>query len=192
MRKIFFLLFVLNFSCSNPESVKEADQEILTLAWYSVPSNETSLLRYMELKETGITHNLTFFPDAEMMAKGLDTAQKAGIKMIVYCPELKTNVSVAHTGSSIPRGTKLLEKLPPEIKTLKTEGTGAVISLLKNSTNSYLAVVNRDFRNPMDLYIECDAKVKRVFKDGTSVPASLYQNNTEIDAGDIAIFMWED
>ena len=395
IRSLILLSLILNYSCNRPEQSLKKTQEIPILAWYSIPSNETSFARYMELKETGITHNLTFFPDAEMMAKGLDTAQKAGIKMIAYCPELKTNteetvkrfmnhpaiagymlrdepgradfpelaewakkiraiddvhfcylnlfpnyateqqlgtqtyqehvdlfmkevrlqllsfdhypvvgdslrynwyenleiisdaarksdmpfwafalsvahgpypiptlaemrlqvysdlaygaqgiqyftywtphdtawkfnnapitlegkrtvvydrikqlnteikglsgiflgaevVSVAHTGSSIPRGTKLLEKLPSEIKTLKTEGKGAVISLLKNGTNSYLVVVNRDFRNPMDLYIACDPKVKRVYKDGTSFPANLYQNNTEIDAGDIAIFMWED
>ena len=393
IRSLIILLLILNNSCNSPEQSLTETQEMPILAWYSIPSNETSLARYMELKETGITHNLTFFPDAEMMAKGLDTAQKAGIKMIAYCPELKTNteetvkrfmnhpaiagymlrdepgradfpelgewakkiraiddvhfcylnlfpnyaneqqlgtktyqehvdlfmkeiklqllsfdhypvvgdslrynwyenleiisdaakrydmpfwafalsvahgpypiptlaemrlqvysdlaygaqgiqyftywtpydtawkfnnapitlegkrtvvydrikqlnteikglsgifrgaevVSVAHTGNSIPRGTKLLENLPPEIKTVKTEGSGAVISLLKNGTNSYLVVVNRDFRNPMDLYIECDPKVKRVYKDGTNVPANLYQHNTEIDAGDIAIFMW--
>ena len=391
---LILLVFILNYSCNPPEQSPEETQEMPILAWYSIPSNETSLARYLELKETGITHNLTFFPDAEMMAKGLDTAEKAGIKMIAYCPELKTKteetvkrfmhhpaiagymlrdepgradfpelgewakkirsiddshfcylnlfpnyateqqlgtktyqehvnlfmkevklqllsfdhypvvgdslrynwyenleiiseaaeisnmpfwafalsvahgpypiptlaemrlqvysdlaygaqgiqyftywtpydttwnfnnapispegkrtvvydrikqlnseiknlsaiflgakvLSVSHTGNSIPRGTKPLDQLPPEIKSLKTEGSGAIVSCLKNGTKSYLAVVNRNFRDPMDLYIECDSKVKRVLKDGSTIPANLYQNNTEIDAGDIMIFMWE-
>lgn len=46
----------------------------------------------MELRDAGITTSLTFFNDAESMAKALDTALKAGIKMIVYCPELKTDL----------------------------------------------------------------------------------------------------
>ena len=65
-------------------------RQIPILAWYSIPPEQTSLARYLELKESGITHNLSFFNDAESMSGALDTAWKAGIKMIVYCPELKT------------------------------------------------------------------------------------------------------
>lgn len=376
------------------EKIK-SETQIPILAWYSIPPEQTTLWRYQELKETGITHNLSFFPDAETMSKALDTAQRAGIKMIVSCPELKTKteetvrrfmnhpaiagymlrdepnrtdfpelgewakkirtvdnnhfcylnlfpnyateqqlgtktykehvdlfiqevpiqllsfdhypvlgdslrtnwyenleiiseaarkagkpfwafalsvahgpypiptvaqlrlqvfsdlaygaqgiqyftywtpydstwkfnngpitlegkrtvvydriklvnseirnlsgvflgasvISVSHTGNNIPAGTRSLVKLPDPIKVLKTQGTGSVVSVLKNGANSYLVVVNRDFRNPMKLSIECDAKVKKVLKDGSVVPANVYQNSTEIDPGDIAIYMWKD
>lgn len=376
------------------EKIK-SETQIPILAWYGIPPEQTTLWRYQELKETGITHNLSFFPDAETMSKALDTAQRAGIKMIVSCPELKTKteetvrrfmnhpaiagymlrdepnrtdfpelgewakkiravddnhfcylnlfpnyateqqlgtktykehvdlfiqevpiqllsfdhypvlgdslrpnwyenleiiseaarkagkpfwafalsvahgpypiptvaqlrlqvfsdlaygaqgiqyftywtpydttwkfnngpitlegkrtvvydriklvnseirnlsgvflgasvISVSHTGNNIPDGTRPLVKLPDPIKVLKTEGTGSVVSVLKNGANSYLVVVNRDFRNPMKLSIECDAKVKKVLKDGSVVLANVYQNSTEIDPGDIAIYMWKD
>ena len=101
-------------------------------------------------------------------------------------------ISVSHTGNNIPAGTRSLVKLPDPIKVLKTQGTGSVVSVLKNGANSYLVVVNRDFRNPMKLSLECDAKVKKVLKDGSVVPANVYQNSTEIDPGDIAIYMWKD
>ena len=64
--------------------------QIPILAWYSIPPEQTSMTRYLELKESGITHNLSFFNDTETMSGALDTAWKAGIKMIVYCPELKS------------------------------------------------------------------------------------------------------
>jgi hypothetical protein len=396
MKKILFLLLVISYGCINKNESREkikSEMQIPVLAWYSIPPEETSLARYIELKESGITLNLSFFPDAETMSKALDTAQKAGIKMIISCPELKTKteetvrrfmnhpaiagymlrdepnrtdfpglgewakkirsvddnhfcylnlfpnyasetqlgtktyqehvdifikevplqlisfdhypvlgdslrpnwyenleiiseaarkagkpfwafalsvahgpypkptvaqlrlqvfsdlaygaqgiqyftywtpydttwkfnngpitlegkrsevydrikfvndeirnlsgvflgasvISVTHTGTIIPSGTKPLLNLPDPIKSLKTEGIGAVVSVLKNGANSYLAVVNRDFRNPMKLSIECDKKVKKVLKDGSVIPASAYMNTTEIDAGDIAIFKW--
>ncbi|MFA5817132.1 MAG: hypothetical protein WC865_16115 [Bacteroidales bacterium] len=368
-------------------------RQIPILAWYGIPAEETTLIRYKELKESGITLNFSSFPDAGAMSKALGIAQKAGIKMIVSCPELKTNpeetvkrfmnhpavagymlrdepsradfpelgnwakrirtvddnhfcylnlfpnyaneqqlgtktykehvdlfinevpiqllsfdhypvigdslrpewyenleifseaarkagkpfwafalavahgpypiptvaqlrlqvysdlaygaqgiqyftywtpldtvwkfnngpitpegkrtgvydrikvvnkeikdlsgvfldarvISIAHTGSTIPAGTKRLIKLPQPIKDLKTEGTGAVVSVLENGGNSYLVVVNRDFRNTMKLTIVCDTKVKKVLKDGSMVPANAYAGTILIDPGDIAIYRW--
>jgi Beta-galactosidase len=398
VRKILLLLLLLNFACKNqivsPERADTGNQ-IPILAWYSIPPSETSILRYEELKETGITHNLSFFPDTETMLKALDIANEAGIKMIAHCPELKTNtektvrqimnhpalagymlrdepnrtdfadlgkwakeiqsvdpdhfcylnlfpnyaseeqlgtktykehvdlfieevplkvisfdhypvlgdslranwyenleiiseaarnagkpfwafalsvahgpypiptlaqlklqmysnlaygaqgiqyftywtpydttwnfnnapinidgkktivydrikevnmeiknlsgifvdskvISVTHTGSNIPSGTLHLEKLPPPFKKLETDGIGAVVSVLKNGEVSYLVLVNRDFKNPMSLILECDPKVKKVSKDGSVTPANTYQNQSEIDPGDIAIYMWTD
>ena len=61
----------------------------------------------------------------------------------------------------IPQGTRPLTELPKPIKSLKTEGTGAVVSYLENGTSSYLVIVNRDFKNPMTLYIECENNVRK-------------------------------
>lgn len=396
MHKIFSTLLLFSFLCSFKSNCQEKippDKQIPILAWYSIPPDQTSLSRYLELKESGITCNLSSFNDAESMSKALDTAQKAGIKMIVYCPELKTDpektvsrfmnhpavagymlqdepnraafpelaewakrirktddshfcylnlfpnyateeqlgtktyqehvdlfikevpvqfisfdhypvlgdslranyyenleiiseaarkagksfwafalsvahakypiptlaqlrlqvfsdlaygaqgieyftywtppfdtiwkynngpitsegkrsvvydrvrqvnkeieslspvfygakvISVAHTGI-IPQGTRPLTRLPNSVKVLRTEGTGALVSLLENGPVTYLAIVNRDFKNPMTLYFECDNNVKKVMKDGTEVPANAYQSVKEIDPGDIAIYKW--
>ena len=47
--------------------------------------------RYQEMKDAGITHSFTGFPSADAMQKALDVAAKVGIKMVVSCPELKTD-----------------------------------------------------------------------------------------------------
>ena len=65
-----------------------------------------------------------------------------------------------------------------------------MVSYLENGTSSYLVIVNRDFKNPMTLYIECENIVEKIFKDGSSTPANAYQSKTEIDPGDIAIYSW--
>ncbi len=369
-----------------------SDPEIPIVAWYSIPPVETSLARYRELKETGINISLTFFNDAESMSAALDTALKAGIKLILYCPELKTDpektvrrfmnhpavagymlqdepntadfpalarwaqriekvdnshfcylnlfpdyateeqlgagsysdyvgrfvrevpmkfisfdhypvlgdslradwyenlevvsdaasragkpfwafalsvahgrypiatlpqlrlqifsdlaygaqaiqyftywtpvdttwnfnngpitaegkrsvaydrirqvnrevnclsgvfygakvISVSHTGL-IPGGTRPLATLPPAVRSLRTVGTGAVVSHLENGSNSYLVIVNRDFKSPLTLYIKCAPYVDRILKDGTRVQASAYQEQTEIDPGDLAVYGW--
>jgi hypothetical protein len=64
--------------------------QIPILAWYSIPASETTVARYQEMKDAGITLQFTGFPDIEAMQKALDVAEKVGIKMVVSCPELKT------------------------------------------------------------------------------------------------------
>jgi hypothetical protein len=97
-------------------------------------------------------------------------------------------ISVQHTGNTIPLGTKPLEDLPPFIKALKTEGTGAVVSWLQNGPETYIVIVNRDFENSMKLFIECDSQVQRVLKNGSSVVASSYAPTLMIEPGDIVLF----
>lgn len=65
--------------------------DIPRLAWYSVPAGETTLQRYRELKDAGITVNFSFFSTMKDAEKSLDVAQQAGIKVVLSCPELKTN-----------------------------------------------------------------------------------------------------
>jgi len=64
--------------------------EIPILAWYSIPSGETTVGRYLEMKEAGITYQFNGYSNAEEVQKALDVAQKTGIKMVITCPELRT------------------------------------------------------------------------------------------------------
>jgi hypothetical protein len=91
MKRLLLVIipFCLLLSCQN-ESIENSKEQIPVLAWYSIPHTQTTLARYLELKEAGFTHNLSFFPDAVTMKAAFDTAQVAGIKMIAYCPELKS------------------------------------------------------------------------------------------------------
>ncbi len=97
-------------------------------------------------------------------------------------------ISISHTGSDIPNETQRLTKLPDPIKLIETIGEGAVISQLENGKNSFLVIVNRDFKNPMKLIIYTDDSVKKVLKDGTLIPASEYSSSTEVEPGDAAIY----
>ena len=99
-------------------------------------------------------------------------------------------VSVAQTGLDIPNGTKRLSKLPASINLLETVGDGAVVSVLENGENSFLVIVNRDFKKSMKLIINTDNTVKRVLKNGNLIPASEYAASTEIEPGDVAIYMY--
>ena len=99
-------------------------------------------------------------------------------------------VSVAHTGKSIPLGTKRLLELPKPIQVLETEGTGAVVAVLEKGTDLFLVVVNRDLINTMQLTIKVDSTVEKVLKDGSLVPADTYMSTIVIEPGDVAIYRW--
>jgi hypothetical protein len=58
-------------------------------AWYSVEPAQTSAERYRELAEAGFTHSYSGFPNSDAVAKALEAAKAAGVKLIVSCPELK-------------------------------------------------------------------------------------------------------
>jgi hypothetical protein len=99
-------------------------------------------------------------------------------------------VSIGHTGMDIPRGTKRLSKLPAPVKVLETIGEGAIVSVLENGSNTFLVIVNRDFKQTMKLVLEVDDTVKKVQKDGTLIAANEYTNATEVEPGDAAIYMF--
>ena len=97
-------------------------------------------------------------------------------------------ISVSHTGSEIPEGTTALGSLPTPIKSLTTSDTGAVVSVLEKDGNQYLVVVNRDFRNVMNLSIDVDSSVSRVLKNGsTTTPDG---STIAVEPGDMVIFTW--
>ncbi len=97
-------------------------------------------------------------------------------------------VSVGHTGADIPKGTNRLGKLPDAIKFFEVEG-GAVVSVLEKENQSFLVIVNRDFKNSITVKIEGDPKLQRVLKDGTIVPADKYAGQLMVDPGDVLIFV---
>lgn len=69
----------------------EATGEMPILAWHGIPADSTTLERFLEMKETGMNHHFSSYPDIESMAKALDLAQQAGIKLIISCPELESD-----------------------------------------------------------------------------------------------------
>jgi hypothetical protein len=101
-------------------------------------------------------------------------------------------VSVCHTGEQIPIGTHSMENLPKPIKTLKTSGTGAVVSVLKKENQRFLVIVNRNFQNSMQLNISTDKTVQKVLKDGTFAKLNNFSEEVNIDPGDLIIYTWKE
>jgi len=80
-----------------------ADEHIPILAWYSIPSSQTSVERYKELREDGITYSFSSFPNLEEVKKALEAAEQADVKLMISCPQLNKD----------PEGTvKQLMKYP--------------------------------------------------------------------------------
>jgi hypothetical protein len=100
-------------------------------------------------------------------------------------------ITVSHTGD-LPLGTKPLGRLPKPIKSLKTDGLGAVVSVMQNNLKTYLVVVNRDFTAPMALTINCAQGVSQILKTGVSIPQHSNNQTVNIEPGDVAIFNWPD
>ena len=94
MRKSLFLILLFVLACignvRSQQKLKPSGQFPI-LAWIGVPQEETTIARYEELRASGITVNFSTFTNTEAMAKALKIAQKTGVKMIIACPELKTD-----------------------------------------------------------------------------------------------------
>jgi hypothetical protein len=105
-------------------------------------------------------------------------------------------IDVAHTGDAIPRGTRRYEPRPP-VAMLKTDGTGAVISLLRNGGRQFLVIVNRDINAAQTVSVTLDgssqaATAARVEKDATLRNLDGRAWETKLDPGDVAILTWTD
>ena len=101
-------------------------------------------------------------------------------------------VSVGHTGATLPAGTTPYTPAAP-IQSVKTEGQGAVVSLLAKGPRRFLVIVNRDIHKPMPLVVAVDAAsgVRAVAKDGALQPVPGTVVVKEVGPGDAAIFTWE-
>lgn len=85
---LFVIFFLFNGYAKSQERLSSEGQ-IPVLAWYSIPASETTVERYQEMKDAGITHSLSFFNSIDEVKKALNAAEKVGVKLLVSCPELK-------------------------------------------------------------------------------------------------------
>jgi len=92
MKKAFStILFSFLLSVSLFAQEKLTNKGVMpVLAYAFIPMDQINLARFNELKEAGINLAIDNFPDVETMKHGLDLAAKAGIKLLVSCPELKS------------------------------------------------------------------------------------------------------
>lgn len=101
-------------------------------------------------------------------------------------------VSLGHTGKTLPSGTTPYRAASP-IKSLQTQGNGAIVSILARDNHRFAVIVNRDFQRPMPIDIQFDEKaaVKGVAKDGTSHALDGPHQHVTVDSGDVLIFTWD-
>jgi Beta-galactosidase len=94
---MILVLCVVITSCRTTNIVSSAGryasvplEGIPILAWYGV--QEHTVERYRELKECGFDYNLTLYMNVEQLPQALDAAKEAGIRMIIYCEGLETEL----------------------------------------------------------------------------------------------------
>ncbi|MEI7828950.1 MAG: hypothetical protein WCI31_04230 [Prolixibacteraceae bacterium] len=90
-KAILIILSILFSRSVVAQDKVESQKQIPIMAWYSIPASETTVERYQEMKDAGITHSLSFFANVTDLQKALDVAAKVGVKLIVNCHELKTD-----------------------------------------------------------------------------------------------------
>jgi sugar phosphate isomerase/epimerase len=98
-------------------------------------------------------------------------------------------VSVNHTGTVIPRGTSRLTTLPQAIKVFENDGDGALVSTLENGDKTYFLVINRNLGKSMSYIIFGDDSLRKVLKDGTIISAGSYSSRSELEPGDMAVYL---
>ncbi len=99
-------------------------------------------------------------------------------------------LSVNHTGDTIPAGTKPLTTLPEGFTSLETEGEGAIVSQIENKGKRFVVIVNRDYKNRMNLHVGLPDGMKRILPDGRIADAALYADNLIVEPGDAVIYMY--
>ena len=90
MTKIYLVAVLVLISILLPaQSADRLAEQIPILAWYGVTPDECTVERFVELRQSGITHNFTLFANVDELDSAMESAKKAGIKMIIHCPELE-------------------------------------------------------------------------------------------------------
>jgi hypothetical protein len=93
---------------------------------------------------------------------------------------------VWHTGAELPYGTKALEKMPDGIKSLVTGDKGAVVSRVIKGSNTYIAIVNKDYQADMTLDIEFTGKAMKF--DNMGYKAETQSERVTLSPGNIIVY----
>jgi len=93
MKKLIVIMAVA-LSCFHPVEAQEklfSEQEIPVMSWGGIKQNEISVENYRKLKDVGVNIDIAFFSNVDSVASALDAAEKVGIKLMISCPELKSD-----------------------------------------------------------------------------------------------------
>jgi hypothetical protein len=98
--------------------------------------------------------------------------------------------SVFHLGDSLPAGTKPLTTLPSHFLSIKNDEAGGsgLVSQILNNGHRYVMLVNTSPMKPWYVRVETDESVLLIRRDGSSQPASRYDQLHILSPGDCEIF----
>lgn len=88
-KKIVLIALIVLIPFLISSQSKQFVNQLPTLGWYGVPPSESTVARFTEQKDSGITYNFSFYENQEEVSLALDKAAEAGIKIIISCPELE-------------------------------------------------------------------------------------------------------
>jgi len=93
MQKILLLGMVawLGIATAYSQEKLKSEGVIPIMSWGGISQSEVSTDSYKKLKEVGVNIDIAFFSNADAIALALDAAAKAGIKLMISCPELKSD-----------------------------------------------------------------------------------------------------
>lgn len=93
---------------------------------------------------------------------------------------------VWHTGVELPYGTKALETMPFGIKSLVTSDKGAVVSRVIKGKDTYIAIVNKDYKADMTLDIEFSRKAMKY--DSMGYKSQAVSGRDVVSPGNIVVY----
>lgn len=97
--------------------------------------------------------------------------------------------NVYHYGSDTPIGTEKLISLPPYLKKLEIRGGNALLSHLKNESNTFIMIQNTNLIHDIGVKIDFNSKSNIVLKNGSIIPTTFINEEFKLIPGDIALFM---
>lgn len=106
-----------------------------------------------------------------------------GVARLFYGADV---LSVHHLGQ-IPEGTKQLETMPPNIRSLKIKGQkGVIVSQIERDGHRYLAVVNKDYKSAVKIEIQARNDTPRHITK--QLREESMKRSYSVSAGDILLF----
>ena len=98
----------------------------------------------------------------------------------------KAEVLTVNHMVKIPEGTTKLQRTPPNIKKLRITGRqGAIVSTFQKDGHLYMAIVNKDYQDDMELYISAKRNVTMLTKQ---LKETAIQSSYKIGGGDMLLF----
>ena len=94
MKALLFILLIMFYCIGSVNAQKKIKStgHIPVLGWHSIPATEATVERYLEMRNAGYTHSFPPGSSALEVEAELDISQKVGMKLIISCPELQSDI----------------------------------------------------------------------------------------------------